>query len=221
MKYIPILFTTEMVQAILDGRKRMTRRTNNLESVNDNPDDWEYVRFWDGYAKFMQKYNAINERYIKCPYGQPGDVLWVRETWCWDWKDILNPTEKYYFYRATTPYNYLATGEKWKPSIHMPKSACRIFLQVTDVRVERLQEITEDDAISEGVYDYQDGYFKNYFTKKGLRESDGVECILAKGSFQSLWCSINGIKSWDANPLVWVIEFKRIDKPENFYCENN
>jgi len=90
----------------------------------------------------------------------------------------------------------------------MPKAAARIWLQVEEIRVERLQDITEESAIAEGIIDYEDGTYKNYFTQKGLREQDGVDCILAKGSFQSLWCSINGLESWDANPWVWVVKFK-------------
>ena len=199
MKFIPILFSTPMVQAILDGRKTMTRRTIKFPKgwvAEDNAWDWA----------------ALREYYPKwgCPYGQIGDVLWVRETFRGIEQDFGSPR---YEYKATEKINLI---DKWKPSLFMPKSACRIFLEITNVRVERLQDISEEDSMAEGVIDYEDGTFKNYFKQKGFKDEDGVECLSAKASFLSLWCSINGIDSWESNPFVWVVEFKRIDKPVNF-----
>jgi hypothetical protein len=95
-----------------------------------------------------------------------------------------------------------------RPCIHMPKDVARLWDEVVSVCLERVQDISEEDAIAEGVFEYEDGTYKNYFSQKGLREQDGVECLLAKGSFQSLWCKINGLESWNANPWVWVIKFK-------------
>jgi hypothetical protein len=98
----------------------------------------------------------------------------------------------------------------WKPSIFMPKAACRIFLEITDVKVERLQDISEEDAINEGVELLPNNRYKYYL-------SEYFDCINAVHSFQTLWKSINGAESWEANPFVWAIEFKQITKPENFY----
>jgi len=191
MKAYPILFSTPMVQAILDGRKTQTRR------VVKGKECWP-----------------------KCPYGQPGDVLWVRES--------IAPTFGEYLHKETNlPFIYKADvkglteseekslmkefGFKYKPSIHMTKAACRIFLQVKDVRVERLQDISEYDAIAEGVkhwysFLYAENRYQDYLNSTSSWRS-------SISSFQSLWASINGLESWDANPQVWVIEFERIEKP--------
>lgn len=194
MKEIPILFNTEMVRALLSGRKTMTRRMIK-------PNNFVFKSLQN---KVLASYfNSYDHGF--CPYGQPGDILWVRE--------MFSKNENRLIYRANVCSKFdLPDDFKWKPSIHMPKDACRIFLKVKSVRVERLKDITQEDSMSEGIFDYEDGTYKNYFTQKGLREKDGVECLLPKGSFQSLWCSINGVKSWDENPWVWVIEFEVINK---------
>lgn len=190
----PILFNTEMVRAILDGRKTCTRRI-----VKPQP---------------TAHYGA---QCIKPPY-QPGDILYVRETWerfeCWNCegdergncpkepkKSVLDKTCGCYMYRAT---DEISGDAKWHPSIHMPKEAARIWLKVTDVRVERLQEITSEQISREGVeVEYPhvlNGEEKRY-------------------AFSALWNST--IKKsdldrygWDANPYVWVISFERCEKPE-------
>lgn len=228
----PILFNTEMVRAILDGRKTCTRRlVKFLPGENSQ---------WTGYIKDgLMLYNGRNEPCIrKVPY-QLGDILYVRETWqCW----------RAHRYEATADIRFRAGGDdvrlqfangntdsidrldydtfvhkwfshngEWKPSLFMPKEATRIWLKVTDVRVERLQEITPNGAESEGVGNlfYDDiGYGeKNYGT-----EVD-PEYGIAKEQFAWLWEST--IKKsdidrygWDANPWVWVIEFERCEKPE-------
>jgi hypothetical protein len=193
----PILFSTPMVQALLAGTKTMTRRTTGLDAVNKTPGHWEHKDFLtdlsDGDIKkafFDSKFIDNYAQFIKCPYGQVGDLLWVRETFC------INDLDE------TKPYRYMADNcplvaeyAKWKPSIHMPKAAARIWLEITNVRVERLQDITGEDALLEGVK---------------------VESIwpLAIGdayrAFKSLWHSINGEESWNANPWVWVVEFKKV-----------
>ena len=168
----PILFNTEMVRAILDGRKSCTRRV-----VKPQP---------------TARYGV---QCIKPPY-QPGDILYVRETW----KRALNG----YYYYEDWQRDDIADITKWKPSIHMPKEAARIWLKVTDVRVERLQEITAEQIGREGVeVEYPhvlNGEEKRY-------------------AFSTLWNST--VKKsdldrygWDANPWVWVIEFERCEKPE-------
>jgi hypothetical protein len=203
MKAHPILFNTEMVQAILDGRKTQTRRICKHQY-------WSHSELTDVNRNGI--FQKVDRR-VSCPYGNVGDVLWVRETWC-----LTTPygPEEYYFgyktssqteIKASEKYNYYSPDE-WKPSIHMPKEACRIFLRITNIRVERLQDISEDDAIKEGVQKIAYGY-KHYTFK-------GASAEHARHSFLTLWKSINGSESWEANPWVWVIEFERTVKPENF-----
>lgn len=231
----PILFNTEMVRAILDGRKTCTRRI----AKGFIPDDalWGYTAFTPkGYISCRGVYaDGYGEGFYKLPY-QPGDLLYVRESW-----GISNMDDEskmaYIVYRASEDqenegcrevhlpdekfekmYESMAESEpEWHPSIHMPKAAARIWLKVTNVRVERLQEITPKGAESEGVGNlfYDDiGYGeKNYGT-----EVD-PEYGIAKEQFAWLWEST--IKKsdldrygWDANPYVWVIEFERYEKPQ-------
>lgn len=188
----PILFSTEMVQAILEGRKTQTRRTKGLEKVNENPDGHTFNSF------SIDNKNATFKRLegmwqgVDVPF-KTGDVLWVRESFAKvEFKD--QPT--LYLYKANPEHQSM----KWKPSIHMPKEACRLFLKVTNVRVERLQDITEMDAIFEGCMQYE-------------KDTDWMTALYG---FELLWKKINGESSWKSNPWVWVIEFERIEKPENF-----
>lgn len=194
----PILFNTEMVRAILDGRKSCTRRL-----VKPQPDekhtyplgfatDSTEKRYVGCFGFGIDEYGG-SIQYVKPPYGYaPGDILYVRETWCDDRQFTHDSTPGRYFYKASESENF-----KWKPSIHMPKEAARIWLKVTDVRVERLQDMTDDDAEAEGCFDYTStalGFF--YIWDSTIKKSD----IDRYG--------------WDANPWVWVIEFERCEKPE-------
>ena len=205
----PILFNTEMVRAILDGRKTCTRRLVRF-LPGENPQ-------WTGYIKDgLMLYNGKNEPCIrKAPY-QPGDILYVRETWQYLYEldgneQVVEDTGKYYYAATDTiPFDTYVdasgvTHERvpWHPSIHMPKEAARIWLKVTDVRVERLQEITTNQIEQEGV------------ETEYPHVLNGEE---KKYAFQNLWNST--IKKsdldfygWDANPYVWVIEFERCEKP--------
>ena len=181
----PILFSTPIVEAILDGRKTQTRRTRGATFQNFE----EFAR-------------------IKCPYGKPGDRLWVRETW--QITNFLHPSDENYGYIYKASENGKDWQEnteewKWKPSIHMPKAAARIWLEITETRLERLQDISEEDAIAEGIEPVADGY-KNYMPK--LFSASQFCWPTAYHSFQSLWESINGSESWDLNPWLWVIKFK-------------
>lgn len=179
----PILFSTPMVQAILAGRKTQTRRVVKGEALKFLQPDMFTSEF------VANKDNAL------CPYGKPGDLLWVRETWC-----RVNHNE--YLYKA----NSLGDNLKWKPSIHMPKAAARVWLRVTSVRVERLQDISVSDAINEGI-ENETGHpygFKIY-GQDNITGGSGA-------SFKSLWELINGTESWHANPWVWVVEFERVQK---------
>lgn len=242
MKHIPILFSTPMVQAILDGRKTMTRRivkpqpdpeSDGIEYIPVAPSlDWEqhYNEIWKPFHWETSEGESISSF---CPYGQPGDVLWVRESFISGCEmedgyfkhDEHGNTITKTWYKADGDLNQWYTGDSdfpvenipWKPSIHMPKSACRIFLEVASVRVERLQDISIDDAVKEGIEPITHPPY-NDVKKWGWRFKDyiGNSVCLPVASFQTLWQSINGPASWDANPWVWVVEFKRIDKPENF-----
>ena len=194
MKIRPILFNTEMVRAILEGRKTCTRRVLKQPfEVHPN-----------GYITKPRG----NERL--CPYippYQPGDILYVRETWC---KGSYGDEKEKYYYKADDN-NFFCT---WHPSIHMPKEAARIFLKVTNVRVERLQEITDDGCIAEGVYPSPCRKCNATFgcdtcPDEGYHETDG---------FSELWNSTIkksdlDVYGWLANPYVWVVEFERCDKP--------
>lgn len=183
----PILFQTEMVKAILEGRKTMTRRIIKPQP-NDN---WETEE-----GESILKY---------CPYGEIGDVLWVRETFS---INNLFANGIKYTYKAdlSEDVNLL----KWKPSIFMPKEACRIWLQIADIKTERLQDISEEDAIKEGVEKLikfgQPAGYKDYLNVPE------IGFTTAKESFRTLWISINGEESWNQNPWVWCVSFKRLAK---------
>jgi hypothetical protein len=217
MKFIQLLFQTEMVQAVLEQRKSMTRRTRGLKCVNESPNDWVFDSFDGRFYIFQNLINTQKHLAAKCPYGQVGDILWVRETWCRGYDRAAYRPENYYYKADKGNEFHSLTNKpvKWKPSLFMPKEACRIFLKITNIRVERLQCISEKDAVLEGVRiihfaESKLAVFKNYL----LKEEKGT--LNPIRSFFSLWESINGKESLDSNPWVWVIEFERIDKPENF-----
>lgn len=188
----PILFSGPMVRAILDGTKTQTRRI-----VKEPFQSW------------MQ--SATNPEWFKsvltqCPYGQIGNKLWVRETW--QYVDFAGE-DNGYVYRATDPDWETMEEWKWKPSIFMPRNACRIELTITGIRVERLQDISEQDAINEGVerLPNETGLlaYRSYLTKP---EKQQLPCF-PYVSYRTLWQKINGRDSWDSNPFVWIIEFSR------------
>lgn len=227
----PILFNTEMVQAILDGRKTCTRRvikpqpdekhTYPLGFVTDSTEKKEVGCF--GFA--ANEYGG-SIQYVKPPYRYaPGDILYVRETWC------ALPVNEAGHMRGHCVYYYRADGElrpegwrgKWHPSIHMPKEAARIWLKVTNVRVERLQEMKPVDVIKEGAYpDCWDCL--NTYGESGSQccygtEEECSQCDEVMMEWEKLWNST--IKKsdldrygWNANPYVWVIEFERCEGPE-------
>jgi hypothetical protein len=212
MKEIAILYTTPMVQAKLSGRKTVTRRTRGLKGVNKNPNDWELV-VWNGFSATFRSKSTADQIIVKCPFGKPGDWLWGRETtfFCIG-DDLLEGMDSRIIYRASIhpDFNYVMKerGYKWKPSIFMPKKVARIWDEVVSVRVERLQEITEEDAMSEGII-----YFDKKLVGGELRtmykdyEHDAFKYSPVE-SYKTLWESINGKGSWDLNPFVWVITSK-------------
>lgn len=209
----PILFSTEQVRAILEGRKTITRwvaknipeGTHRVKQIGENL----FVAYWGIHSNGMYLNGATE---IKCPY-QPGDILWVRETWYYEEHmheltagDPDLPSGRYkhrYIYKASDP-DYpvdVGVGNKgWRPSIHMPKEAARIFLRITDVRVERVQVITAQDAKREGM-------FAPYIASKTGYETE------MRGEVRDYWDYLNTKRGygWDHNPWVWVIEFERTE----------
>jgi hypothetical protein len=212
----PIIFSGPMIRAIIDGRKTMTRRVAKLtdsgrlkavgSSRNWHPDDP----------------NAA----LACPYGQPGERLWVREAWA---PVVPGVTAPPFYYRADVSPSEFTNMLRWRPSIHMPRHASRITLEITGVRVERVQEITGKDAVKEGIESvWPDGDPSSYFgafrnyefetahPKRGTVIVPEKHQLMgfqdATRSFRSLWDSLNAKRGfgWEVNPFVWVVEFKRV-----------
>ena len=201
MKTRPILFRAPMVRAILAGQKTQTRRIVN------HPLAQAAVRIHSckGQSEFDCILSDGGGGIIKCPYGAPGDRLWVRETWAHERDGTSCPDDTGILYRATdSGWDDEDTGLRWRPSIFMPRWASRITLEITRVLVERLQEISDADARAEGI---ADGGCLN------CGESEPCGCADpapdARDAFAWLWQSIHGSNSWHANPFVWVIEFRR------------
>ncbi|HCI2791682.1 TPA: hypothetical protein NOT72_002574 [Pseudomonas aeruginosa] len=217
MKERPILFNDQMVRAILEGRKTVTRRVMKPQPTpsKDGGHHWP--------CKVHQSMLHV-ERELQngeccwcglaeaaCPYGQPGDRLWVREAWAADAQvDAIAPRDlsqgEPIWYPADfsvrqTGCSMISKG-RGRPSIHMPRWASRILLEITAVRIERLQDISEKQALAEGVELEGEGVC--WAGAAGTASDSPVE------SFRLLWELINGAGSWNANPWVWVVEFKRV-----------
>ena len=182
----PIIFSTEMIEAILEGRKTQTRRV--IKTRPKNRTDFVHIShnlYFEGSEKFTWAGygNPDDPVYFMCHY-KPDDILWVRETWC-----LADNTDEI-IYKSDNP----SLSAKWRPSIYMPRKAARLFLRVKNVRVERLQDITEIEATHEGIIKHLG--------------------IHARDDFAKLWDSINGKRGygWDTNPWIWVIEFERMEK---------
>ena len=204
----PILFSGPMVRAILDGSKTQTRRIiKNSGDMEFDSNDPYFGPYWEDYAVG----GATGEDCkVHCPYGYPGDRLWVRETWAPEREGTGCPDDTGILYRATDPgWDDEDTGLRWRPSIFMPRTASRILLEVTDVRVQRLQEISEDDAREEGAKELslQEGEPGAWWSAAPGRQ---FHSRTPRGAFLRLWRSIHGEGSWDANPWVWVITFRRL-----------
>jgi hypothetical protein len=201
MRKRPILFSAPMVRALLDDSKTQTRRIVKPQPeiiISNEP----FIQ-----TETDDKHGRLGKR-IECPYGQVGDQLWVRETHLTVCKMddngmfITDEHGEYIYetwYRADgIDYQYFdgqsdfpVENVPWKPSIHMPRAASRITLEITSIRVERLNDITESDVIEEGC---------------------PTEILYGRGWYKDLWEQINGVGSWDANPWVWVLEFKRVEQ---------
>ncbi|ENZ0271239.1 hypothetical protein ACGABU_003403 [Morganella morganii] len=208
MKERGIIFNAEMVRAILDGRKTQTRRIVKAVPITHDFHGWVMSSTCakdEGKACWAIGDSPLLKDPIRrnFPFGKTGDRLWVRETW-----QCGLCTESTFAYRATHKPSDLEEGWseiiKWRPSSQMPRWASRILLEITGVRVERLQDINEEDAVAEGVEPLHGGYWKHYQPDWTQRQ------LSARGSFVTLWNSINGVDAWYKNPWVWVIEFKQI-----------
>ena len=211
MTFRPILFSAPMVRAILEGRKTQTRRVMKPQPTA------ELLR---EYARISQKHGVKTtpEQFaascIVSPYGQPGDRLWVREKWQIHRLDGVAGHKEFpnLLYAADQStrllidkcvWKYVREKPAWRPSIHMPRWASRITLEIIGIRVERLQDISESDAIAEGIHEDIGGKYQKAM-------GNGPYCDFARQAYQFLWEDINGAESWATNPWVWVIESKRI-----------
>lgn len=210
MKERPILFNGDMVRAILDGRKTQTRRLVGYSTAD--------------ILRLKEEYSHKNYS-IGCPFGQLRDRIWVRETWqaIHDSVDEFGTVDETtympsilkepdsYWHPVYAADNWTTDREErgfpWRPAIHMPRWASRITLEITAVRVEHLQDISEEDAKAEGA-------------APSTHTITPPEAIYRVG-FLNLWCSLYGEESWQANPWCWVIEFKRVEADNGIHSEKN
>lgn len=221
----PILYQTEMIQANLNDLKTQTRRTKGLNKINEVANDMTFHEMYDLKGKgLLAIFSYDGELHsVLSPYGKPGDLLWAKETWF-----LTQPThpEEYRFgYKAggIMPYSEWPASEKFdfsspdeiKPSIHMPKEASRIWSMVEDIRVERLQDISKEDAIAEGIGRWVETRMKSQPTHYRVYTDEDPEALYTSDpidSYRTLWISINGQASRDANPWVWRIQYRILSK---------
>jgi hypothetical protein len=238
----PILFSTEMVQALLDGRKRQTRRLLNPQpsfyvgqiiTPGDEQffhpgekDGWRPSKVWKLSEPTGTNGGCLTQHY-KCRFGQPGDLLWVRESSAITYSTFKS--KRTVFYKADNPEIPDRTTFKWKPSIHMVKAVARIWLQTTaPITIERAHDINDEDAKAEGLKCISKDGGKTW--KWGIPDSDGYPGnddygwpwqeweTSPKKAFEKLWRKINGDDSWESNPYVWVIKFRILSlngRPKN------
>lgn len=204
----PILFSTELVRAILDGRKSVTRRVVKPQPEETSPGwwKWQHPKYDNGFGCDYFHTNTDAARRLLngpglacCPFGDPGTLLWVREAFQYEdaeYEPELSATNPVYperiWYRADDP-----DAGPWRPSIHMPRWASRLTLEVSDVRVEQLQDITEEEAIAEGFHDWP-----NVLSAEGR----------PRYRFRMTWDQFNPKHPWASNPWVWRVEFRRVEQ---------
>lgn len=207
MKERPILFSAPMVRALLDGSKTQTRRLAKTQPIYDG----RFAGNWKIVGKNGHEAATCSPLVGElCPYGRLDDRLWVRENFC-----PIYPQDPTYNGGRAIEYDYAATyrhgnrlgdligiKKRWKPSIHMPRVASRITLEITEVRVERLQDISEADALAEGIVQLAEGF--------GLQDGSHFHAADPRQSYLSLWEAINGPGSVEANPWVWVVKFQKL-----------
>jgi hypothetical protein len=234
MKERPILFSGPMVRAILEGRKAQTRRVVKPQPIGDvrpatfaageGDPVWLHdvqlgesmgdLTYGDGRTEPLQ---VTTCKVLTCPYGKPGDLLWVRETWqgFFCGTDSVIPSSRIESVNGMS-VAYKADDQSgcttWRPSIHMPRWASRITLEVTEVRVERLQDISEEDAIAEGIKVQTGLLGESVYWDYLNNESRSPRLFSATDSYYTLWDSINGkTHPWESNPFVWVVSFRRLE----------
>lgn len=216
----PIIFSGPMVRAILDGRKTQSRRVvdrlNGIGAITEFGLT-ETAGYDFHFRDRRMSWNDVRRQWVldRCPYGKPGDLLWVRETWGKGY--TYGGSNAVFWFRADGETRFMENPKvicdwgrppnnaKWRPSIHMPKKFARLWLRVTDVRCERVQDISEEDALAEGIEEWE-GMFKDYSKEAGwLREP--------RDSFRTLWDSINAKRGygWEKNPWVWAYTFERVE----------
>lgn len=218
-----MLFSAPMVRAILAGTKTQTRRVVKPQppcgcSYSINGAQSHALCFKSETTTWVAPTPKSTDHRLQCPYGQPGERIWVRETWAaWssfsDEADEVEGTAQdlvergisraHISYRA----DYQTHADRWRPSIFMPRWASRITLEIVSMRVERLQEISEADALAEGLYPNPKYAHAKLYTWDGIQGNSNNPIY----AYQLLWESINGAGSWELNPWVWVVEFKRIN----------
>ena len=192
-KQRPIIFSADMVRAILAGKKTQTRRVVKVQPPENTAgcvQVWKGENHWDFWG-----FNGAETKRVKCPYGVVGDQLWVREGYAdilWEVTASGKEVRKI-IYKADEQHGATIIHPVWKTPLFMPRAASRILLEITDIRVERVQDISEQDAIAEGV--------KFSGIGGGMNPHQ---------DYCGLWSRINGNESWIENPWVWVIEFKRV-----------
>lgn len=227
-RILPILFNTEMVRAILDGRKTVTRRVVKPQPkmrlcyafAGYGHGKWHYPdkNAWEYWGEEFKRLDNIESDELKRTWTPPchtDDILYVRETW---FKDVNR-----YMYKADYSFKekFYKNGKeivmRWKSSIHMPKEAARIFLKVTDVRIEQLNMISEEDMVAEGIYPYKEQKTEmelNYGILDGAKTEIELEYEFADLWDSTLKKSDLERYGWDANPWVWVIKFKKCERPK-------
>lgn len=229
MKERGMIFNADMVRAVLNGSKTQTRRIMKVQPSTDfSPMNMEletdFTARWytpgvvdkDGYLQPAKKQVfgvASEDEGYTCPFSAVGDRLWVRETFSVvprtayaaseGVQQVICPDDSHEAAIFRAGWEHSTGGIRWRPSIHMPRWASRIALEITGARIERLRDISEEDATTEGVPPAPE-FPETYLTPKG-------DYATAKVAFQRLWESIYGVDSWQANPWVWVIEFKRVE----------
>ena len=196
MKERPILFSGPMVRALLDGTKTQTRR-----AIKTMPENHAAITSFCHFGGQSWRLRGDRGTWmdVRCPYGQPGDRLWVREAWAETRPAGIPWPATMTVYREGD--NRTDYGGPWKPSIHMKRSASRVTLEITEVRVERLQDISGADALAEGIVRQPDGGY-------GLADSTHYHYTDPRQSYFSLWEAINGDGSVEANPWIWAVSFR-------------
>lgn len=243
MKERPILFSGPMVRAILAGTKTQTRRIVKPQPYKIWPisgglvasgSKADYETNWDGVSKFSGKSPYPDRRILSCPYGQPGDRLWTQEQYFingWEWEDVNDGGSATIILQGEYPSDdsdFMVTLDREEsgkfylrkrrgggsPGRFMYRSLSRLLLEITGIRVERLNDIAGADAKAEGIEVFSDGLYRDYSEPLAASTADDPRsgmCFDAVESYASLWESINGPGSWELNPWAWVVEFKRLE----------